>query len=75
MHTGGRADHQDFAFRKRLDSSSPILSLHVCNGKHIPKIRFELCRAMGDKTVFMIYEFQDCIISSVAPSGSSRSVQ
>jgi len=73
VHTGGRADHNDFCFLKRLDSSSPILAQHVCTGKHIPKIRFELCRAMGDKTVFMVYEFQDCIISSVAPSGSSSS--
>jgi type VI secretion system secreted protein Hcp len=71
VHTGGRADHADFAVVKRLDSASPILSLHCCTGKHIPNVRFEMCRAMEDKTTFMVYTFKDVIIASCSPSGSS----
>jgi len=72
-HSGGRADHQDFTLNKRLDSASPILGKYVCDGKHIPNIRFELCRAMGDKTIFMVYVFKDSIVGSIAQSGASSS--
>ena len=68
--TGGRADHQEFTVTKRLDSASPLLALHCCNGQHIPEIKLELCRAMGDKTVFMLYTLKECIVSSVVPGGS-----
>ena len=71
--TGGRSDHDDFSFFKRMDSASPILAQYVCMGKPIPKIRFELCRAMEKGTVYMVYEFKDSIIASVAPAGSSDS--
>ncbi len=72
-HTGGRADHGDFSLTKRLDSASPNLSLYCCTGKHIPEISIEMCRAMGDKTVFMTYKFKDTIVSSVTQTGASDS--
>ncbi len=72
VHTGGRADHADFSLVHRLDSASPVLALYCCNAKHIPNVTFELCRAMGDKTVFMVYKFKDVIVASVAPSGSAE---
>jgi len=72
-HAGGRADHQDFAITKRLDSASPLLALYCCNGKHIPNIKMELCRAMGEKTTFMVYDFRDCIVASYSPSGTADS--
>jgi len=71
VHTGGRADHDDFSMVHRLDAASPTLALYCCTGKHIPNIRFELCRAMGDKTVFMVYTFKDVIVASVCPGGSA----
>ena len=71
VHTGARADHDDFSLVKRMDSASPVLAQHCCTGKHIPNITFELCRAMGDKTTFMIYTFKDSIVASVSPSGSA----
>jgi type VI secretion system secreted protein Hcp len=73
VHTGGRADHKDFTLIKRLDSASPILAQHVCTGKHIPNIKFELCRALGDKTTFMVYTLKESIVASVAPTGTARS--
>ena len=71
VHTGGRADHADFSMVHRLDAASPTLALYCCTGKHIPNIEFQLCRAMGDKTIFMVYKFKDVIVSSVSPSGSA----
>ena len=57
---------------KHLDSASPTISKFVCDGKHIPKIEFELCRAMGDKQCFMKYIFEDSIISGQKPQGTSK---
>jgi type VI secretion system secreted protein Hcp len=71
VHTGGRADHDDISLVHRLDAASPTLALHCCTGKHIPNVRLELCRAMGDKTVFMVYTLKDVIVASVSPSGSA----
>lgn len=68
-HTGGRADHDDFSFTKRLDSATPVLAQYACTGKHIPKIEFQLCRAMGEKTCFMKYNFEESVIAKVAPAG------
>jgi len=73
VHAGGRADHDDFTIVKRLDSATPLLARYCCDGKHIPNIRMELCRAMGDKTTFMVYSFKDSMVASVAPSGSASS--
>ncbi len=70
--TGGRADHQDFSIVKRLDSASPMLFLKCCTGEHIPRVELELCRATGEKTLFMKYVFDKCIIASVTPSGSGE---
>ncbi len=71
-HAGGRADHSDFNFSKRLDSASPILSLHCCTAKPIPEITFECCRAMGDKTTFMVMKFKDSIVASIQPAGAAE---
>ena len=71
-HAGGRADHGDFSFVKRLDSATPTIAKYVCDAKPITKIEFELCRAMGDKQCFMKYIFEDSILSHLAPQGTSK---
>jgi type VI secretion system secreted protein Hcp len=71
-HAGGRSDHGDFSIVKRLDSASTALFMHCCSAKPIPEIVIELCRAMGEKTVFMKYTLKDSIVSGVSPSGSSE---
>lgn len=71
-HAGGRADHADFSVVKRLDSASPSLFMHCASGKHIPQIVIEMCRALGEKTVFMKYTLKDVLISGVRPSGSAE---
>jgi len=71
-HAGGRVTMGDFHIVKKLDVGSPTLFLRACDGKPIPQVVIELCRAMGEKTVFMKYTLKDVIVSSVEPSGSSE---
>lgn len=67
-----RVNMQDFSIVKVLDKSSAKLFLHTCNGKHIPKVKLELCRATEDKQKYMEYAMEDVIISSIRPGGSSQ---
>jgi type VI secretion system secreted protein Hcp len=67
-----RCNHQDFSVVKTLDAASPKLALFCCNGKHIPKVQIELCRATGDKQKYMLYTLSDVIVSSVRPGGSAH---
>jgi len=65
--------HQDFSLVHTLDKASPQLALYCCNGKHIPEVAIELCRAGGDKRKYMEYVLSDVIVSSVKPSAGTRS--
>lgn len=66
-----RANFQDLSIVKRLDRASPKLALHCANGKKIPEVTLELCRATGDKQKYMEYKLSDVIVSSLQPSGAS----
>ena len=68
--TGGRVDIQDFTAQKSLDATSPKLQLFCCNGTHIKKGTFEVCKATGDKTVFYQIIFTDILISSYGATGA-----
>ncbi len=65
--TTGRADFSEITIGKVIDKSTPLLHEYCCSGRHIPQIRIELCRATGEKLVYMRYILQDAIISSVGP--------
>jgi len=67
--TGGGASHQDISIVKGMDKASPTLNLFCCQGKHIPKVTIELCRAAGNKEKYMEYKMEDVIISSVSVGG------
>lgn len=67
-----RVDHQDFSLVKTLDKASPKLALACCNGEHIPEVNVELCRATGDKAVYMKYKLTDVLVSSVSNGGSAQ---
>lgn len=71
-HAGQRVDIADFSIVKQLDKSSPKLFLACCNGEHIADVTVELCKAGGDKQKYMTYKFNDVLISSVRPGGSSH---
>ena len=68
--TGGRVDIQDFTAQKSLDATSPKLQLFCCNGTHIKKGTFEVCKATGDKTVFYSIVFEDVLISAYSATGA-----
>ena len=61
-----RATHGDFTVVKTIDKATPKLHLYCSNGQHIPGVKFELCRAGGDKETYMEYEMTDVIVSSVS---------
>jgi len=67
-----RCDHQDFSVVKALDKTSPKLNLFCCNGKHIPTVKIELCRATESKQKYMEYLMSDVIVASVRPGGSAE---
>jgi len=66
-----RVDISPFDVVKALDKASPKLFLHCCNGQHISKIELELCRAGGDKQLYMKYELEDVIVTSYSTSGAA----
>ena len=70
-HTAGRVDFQDFTITKKIDTSTPDLNMHCCNGKHVNKVEFEVCKRVNEEQhVYMKYEMEDVIVSSVSPGGS-----
>lgn len=69
--SSGKANFQDFTIAKQMDSTSPQIADHVARGQHIPEITIELCRATGEKTVYMKYVLKDVVISSYQVSGST----
>jgi type VI secretion system secreted protein Hcp len=75
--TGGaasaeRVSMQDFSIVKALDKASPKLFLACCNGKHIPEVTLELCRATGDKSKYMEYKMKSVLVSSFRKGGSAQ---
>ena len=68
--TGGRVDINDFHFQKSTDATTPKLHLFCCNGTHIKKGEFHVCKATGDKTVFYTIVFNDSLIASVSATGA-----
>ena len=67
-----RSEHQDFSIVKALDKATPKLNLFCCNGTHVPEVKIELCRAVGDKQKYMEYKMSDVLVSSARPGGSSQ---
>jgi type VI secretion system secreted protein Hcp len=67
-----RADFGDFNFSHALDAASPKLFLACANGEHIADATLELCRATGDKQVYMQYKMTDVVITSIKPGGDSK---
>jgi len=70
--TAERCDHSDFSVVKALDKASPKLALFCCNGKHIPTVKLELCRAGEKKEKYMEYVMSDVIVSGVRKGGSAQ---
>ncbi|MGD8206840.1 MAG: type VI secretion system tube protein Hcp [Thiohalocapsa sp.] len=69
--TGGEPDFGDLTITKVIDNATPDLNIKCAKGEHIPKVELEITQATGDKHTFMKYTLENCIITSVAPGGSS----
>jgi len=68
-----RADFKPFRVTKALDKASPKLALGAASGEHFPSAILQLCRAGGDKQLYMEYKLTDVIISSFYPGGQGTS--
>lgn len=68
---GGRVELSDFAITKVLDKASPKIFVGCCTGKSYDKVTVQVCRATGEKEVYMEYLLEDVLITNYNPSGSS----
>lgn len=62
----GRADFLNLVIKKEIDTSTPLFSLACAEGRHIDKVKLDICRAGGDKMSFMQYRFRNCLIRLVS---------
>jgi type VI secretion system secreted protein Hcp len=69
--SAGKAVFSDFSVAKQMDSTSPQIADHVARGQHIPEVTIELCRATGEKSVYMKYVLKDVVISSYSTGASN----
>jgi type VI secretion system secreted protein Hcp len=71
--TGGRgasrADFHALTITKLADISSPDLFQYCALGKHIAKLKLEVCQETGDKIPFVEIELENVMVSGVSNSG------
>lgn len=66
----GKVSVQDLSITKYVDKSSPTLSLHCCNGKHINKGLLTVRKA-GDKPLeYIKVDLEDIIVTHVSMGGA-----
>ncbi len=66
-----RCEHEDFVVIKHLEKSTPKLNLYCSGARQIKEVKLELCRAGGNREVYMVYKLEDAIITSVRSSGTA----
>jgi type VI secretion system secreted protein Hcp len=68
--TAGRAQVQDLTFVHNYDKASPNLMMWCCQGKKIDEAVLTQLKAAGDDKIdFLKVTLNDCVVSSVNPSG------
>jgi type VI secretion system secreted protein Hcp len=70
--TGGGVNLSEFSFVKKVDKASPKLFVSCCKGDPIAKIEFQCQKSVGKPQVYLKYTFENAMISSVRPGGSSH---
>jgi type VI secretion system secreted protein Hcp len=66
----GKANFQDLSFTKWIDKSSPILMLHVANGKHIDQVDLVVRKAGENPLEYLKIKLEKVIVSSYSTGGS-----
>jgi len=69
---GGQADFGNLMIEKIIDKTTPNLALYCASGKPIAKVQLDLCEANEDKTIFMSYILEGCMITKVEAGGESK---
>jgi type VI secretion system secreted protein Hcp len=67
-----RANFAPFVVVKAIDKASPKLALGCAGGDHYPNAILQICRAGGDKQVYMEYKMTDVMVSSFRPGGTNH---
>lgn len=65
----GKVNVQDFTFTKYVDSSSPLMMLKCCNGKHYPEALFTIRKAGENPVEYLKIKFTEVLVSSVTTGG------
>ncbi|WP_276200208.1 type VI secretion system tube protein Hcp [Chelatococcus sp. XZ-Ab1] len=65
----GKVQLQDIVFTMRMNKASPTLYLKCAKGEHIPKGKLTVRKAGGKQEEYLVYEFEDIIISSINTAG------
>ena len=61
----GRTVHADIVIHKYLDKATPKLNEAICTGKHIKKMKIEVCRAGGSQLKFYEVNLEEVLISKI----------
>lgn len=75
--TAGRVSVQDFHFTKMMCKAGPKIVQTMFSGEHIPKVKCTARRlglTGGEPLDYLIWEFEDVVISSHSYSGPSSEV-
>jgi type VI secretion system secreted protein Hcp len=66
----GKAQFDDFAFTKLLDTASPGILEHLLLGKHLASAELDIVLAGGNPAKLFAYTFTDVLFADVAHSGA-----
>ena len=66
----GKVSVQDLSVTKYVDKSSPALTLHCCNGKHIKKGKLIVRKAGENPLEYIVVDLEDIIVTHLSTGGS-----
>ncbi|KGD72611.1 hypothetical protein HA49_18135 [Tatumella morbirosei] len=66
----GKVNYQDLHVHARIDKAMPTLMLYCSNGKHIPSVEFNVCKAGGTQMVYKKIVLSEVLVTSVQHTGN-----
>jgi len=69
-----RASFQDFVVQKSVDRTSPELALACAEGRHFSTMVVDITRSGAEAGPFMVYRFNDCLVTGLQPASSGDTV-